>query len=317
VRPSQIFQEVTAISSTNLDNRLEGLRRQAAELGPGYQGRRREASRTERAALIAEFRSQGESPPPYLDIEPTWIERRAKLFEAGDYPDKGVTVTPRDLDRMVENFDLPVPILIEHAESPLELGFLTSVTAEDGELFGVLSLTEEAHALIERSGAKSLSVGLSADLGVIREVSLVRNPRVPSAQMFNDQLCFQIDVDLPVDWRAKYEAAIAAQRHDATRDRVHHWVASGKITPAQAPYARALLDQESGVQFDGDLVPIRDLVEKLIASQPCHAMLGEVAPQPAEDASSVLMLPEEVAFYRKHFPEVSLESIAQKRAPQT
>lgn len=276
-------------------------------------GRKRDADGAECRALANEFREQGENPPPYLEINSEWVERRAKLFEAGDYPDKGVKVTAQDLATMVSNFDLPVPVWIEHAESPLELGYLTEVSVEKGELFGTLSLTTEANNLIERSGARALSIGLSADLQQIREVSLVRFPRVKSAQLFDDSLRFDIQVDFGIDWRAKYEDAMRRQKKDVAEDQVAKWVSSGKITPGQAPFASALLVEETGVEFDGGLTSIRDLVSKLIAAQPRHGMMGEHAPQPIEDTSSVLMLPEEAAFYRKHFPDVSLESIAQKR----
>ncbi|MBC8064507.1 MAG: hypothetical protein H7Y17_06740 [Chlorobia bacterium] len=302
------------ITSTTVTDGAYLLLQKAAEMGPGYRGRKREASQAERENLASVFREQGESPPPYFDIDSQWIERRAKLFESGDYPDKGVTITQRDLERMAANFDLPVPVWIEHAESPLELGYLTEVAVEDGELFGLLALTQEANALIERSGAKSLSIGLSADLAQIREVSLVRFPRVASAQLFNDSILFESKIEFGIDWRAKYEEAMVIQRTHMAQEQIKKWIAKGQITPAQAPYATALLSQESGIEFNGGLIPIRDLVSKLIASQAQHGMFGEHAPQPIEDTSSVLMLPEEAAFYRKHFPDVSLEAIAQKRA---
>ena len=103
------------------------------------------------------FRQAGIEPP----APETWIERRAKLFHTGDFPDKGVTITQETLGALVRSFSEPVPVLIEHAESPLELGFLTSVEAIGDELFGTISLTPEANALVERSGARGLSLGLS------------------------------------------------------------------------------------------------------------------------------------------------------------
>ncbi len=45
-----------------------------------------------------------------------------------------------------------MPLLIEHATSPLELGYLTSVEADGGELFGTVALSAEANVLIEKSG---------------------------------------------------------------------------------------------------------------------------------------------------------------------
>ena len=105
--------------------------------------------------------------PAYLHTEHTWIDRRAKLFEVGEYPDKGVSVTPEMLRALDTNFDLPVPVLIEHARSPLELGYLTSIEVVGEELFGNVALTTEADALLAKSGARSLSVGLSGDLSSI------------------------------------------------------------------------------------------------------------------------------------------------------
>src|SRR5687767_10849414 len=114
-----------------------------------------------------------------------WIERSAKLFEAGEFPEKGVSITPEQLAGLAGAFQDPVPVLIEHSESPLELGYLTSVQVMGDELFGTVSFTPEAHVLVERSGARSLSLGLTPDLTRIREVSLVRNPRIESAQLFS------------------------------------------------------------------------------------------------------------------------------------
>ena len=65
----------------------------------------------------------------FLDKGPgaDWVRRRAKLFEAGDYPDKGVTVAPETLQALANGFSQPVPVLVEHAESPLQLGFLNFI----------------------------------------------------------------------------------------------------------------------------------------------------------------------------------------------
>lgn len=137
------------------------------------------------------------------------VRREAKLFEAGDYPDKGVTVLPEDLADLAARFQRPVPILIEHTDSPLALGFLESVRADGTELFGTVALSEEANCLIEQSGADSLSLGLSPDLREIQEVSLVRHPRVPSARLFAGPI---FHTKLPTrkteaDWQARAEAA--------------------------------------------------------------------------------------------------------------
>ncbi len=321
-------------------NERTGLLRQAAELGPGYLGKRRESSFTEREALA---QGLGEESPPYLLSGSAWIERRAKLFEAGEYPDKGVTVTPEHLTQLATSFDLPVPVLIEHSDSPLELGYLTAVEHAGNDLFGTLALTTEANALVERSGARSLSLGLAPDLTEIREVSLVRNPRVASAQLYTAELVFEAELDgeaptpnpLPQfpdeqdsefkagaekprdganEWQRKFhDLQRQRQEEDADR-RVAAFVAEGRLTPAQVPFARALLVSEDTIEFDGEKQPLAHLLVSMIQRQPPHQMFGERTPAPSVDYSSHLMMPEEVEFYNRHFPGVSLDEIAKKRS---
>lgn len=228
----------------------------------------------------------------HIDSSEAMIERRAKLFQAGDYPDKGVTITPNHLDGLVRNFAAPVPVLIEHADSPLRMGRLTAVERVGDELFGTLALTPEADALVERSGARSLSIGLAPDLSEIREVSLVRHPRVSDARLF-----------FVGDAQARREAAQVVQR----------FVKAGRLVPAQVPYAEAILANEATLEFAGDRTTLRNLLIAMIERQPPHALFTDLAPAAAEAASAHLMLPEEAAFYRRHFPEVSLDEIARRR----
>ena len=56
------------------------------------------------------------------------IEREAKLFEAGSYPDRGIEITEEDLDRIIANAS-EAPIRIEHTATPFDgaLGVLKSV----------------------------------------------------------------------------------------------------------------------------------------------------------------------------------------------
>jgi hypothetical protein len=264
-----------------------------------------------------------------------WVSRRAKLFEAGEYPDKGVTVTPDDLSRLATSFAEPVPVLIEHADSPLEIGLLTGVEVLGQELFGVVSLTPEANALVERSGARSLSVGLAADLSEIREVSLVRSPRVPTAQIYCDSVLFAGSLqdaelsgeelavavrevfasDAELVWRARYERLEREQVRQEAERKVGRWITEGRLTPAQAPIVAALLMSPGIVEFDGQSRPVSTLIEALVLRQPILALFTELAPGASADPSldSALLLPEEAAFYRRHFPDVSLEEIARRR----
>ena len=66
--------------------------------------------------------------------------RLAKLFETGEYPDKGLTVTVKDLDTWADSFR-PCPVKIEHTDSAFD-GVLGNVVKifrkgeESGQLPG-------------------------------------------------------------------------------------------------------------------------------------------------------------------------------------
>lgn len=242
-----------------------------------------------------------------------WVKRRAKLFEVGEYPDKGVTITSDHLEKLAANFENPVPVLIEHAKSPLELGLLTSVTVDGESLFGEVELSKEANALIEKSGAKSLSLGLSASLDRIKEVSLVKNPRVKSAQLFTNMLEFTAELEPLVDFRSRcneLESQLAAHEADAL---LAKYVREGKLTPSQVPFARALATQAGVIQFGDSEQSVRGLLMAILDRQAPHTLFDQMAPQGDADADSNLMLPEEASFYRKHFPHIALGEIAQRK----
>ncbi|HEY0868187.1 MAG TPA: hypothetical protein VGE01_12450 [Fimbriimonas sp.] len=285
------------------------------------QGFRRPLGPDARTALLARFAEAGEEPPNYLVVDTVWVDRPAKLFEAGDYPDKGVSITVDNLGELSEGFDLPVPVLIEHSESPLHLGYLTGVEPRGEELYGTISLTREADALIEQSGARSLSLGLSPDLKSIREVSLVRNPRVESARLFSSVM-FSGELGCA----PPPPAPLSSESHPGgppppapssicmqTEEGVRRWVREGRLVPAQVPFVRALLESSDAIEFDGSKRPLRQLVIAMVERQPPHALFCERIPASNGEANDNLLLPEEAEFYRRHFPDVSLNEIARRR----
>lgn len=282
--------------------------------GPGYRGDRQRLPAAERAKIAEGLRQAGIDVPAYLEGGSHWVDRKAKLFEAGEYPDKGVTVAPEDLQRLAGGFDMPVPVLIEHADSPLEIGYLTDVEASGNELFGTIALTEEADRLVEKSGARSLSLGLSPDLLQIREVSLVRNPRVESAQLFSGTVCFAGSLcELPgTDWRARHEALRSEVDRERAEREVGAFVKAGKLTPAQAPFAQALMSAGDTIEFGGEVRPIRQLLIAMLERQPPMGLFSETVPDISVGSEGGL-LPEEAEFYRRHFPDVSLEEIAVRK----
>ena len=58
------------------------------------------------------------------------IEREAKLFEAGSYPDRGIEITEEDLDSIVANTH-EAPVRIEHIDTPFDgaVGVLSGLYA--------------------------------------------------------------------------------------------------------------------------------------------------------------------------------------------
>ena len=117
------------------------------------------------------------------------VEREAKLFEAGDYPDKGVSITEEELDAMVAAHPAEgVPIKVEHSETPFDgaLGTVQAIYRRGKELFGKIRFPRSAWDFLEAAGAKALSCGVKRDKTGITEVSIVCNPRVADARIFAD-----------------------------------------------------------------------------------------------------------------------------------
>ena len=121
-----------------------------------------------------------------IELSEEHVEKDAKLFEAGNYEDKGIEVTEADLERIAEftQADLPLPIRVEHSEGPLHLGVLAKVWRKGSELLGRLVFTKQAWELVRSCGARKISIALRRDKNGIAEVSLVSHPRIADAVVF-------------------------------------------------------------------------------------------------------------------------------------
>ena len=288
---------------TTIEPEATSLLMKAASFGPGLRGRRSQGTESERKQIKEGLKNLGLDPPVFLDHDQTWIDRRAKLFETGDYPDKGVTVTVGTLKQLEQSFQLPVPVLIEHAKSPLQLGYLTDVHVEGHELFGVLSLSKEANDLIEASSAHSLSLGLCPELKTIQEVSLVKNPRILTARLFTGTVFAQ-----EPDWKHEFAALQARIETQKARDRIDELVQAGKVLPIQAEMATALMGQAGSVVFDGESVPVSKLVVDMLEVGRPHGLFQSHAPVVATPQSP--FGPEQRAFYDRYFAGLDLQDIA-------
>lgn len=278
-------------------------------MGPGFRGHTENGDQGSRDALAKAITELGHEPPPYLTNPVAWNHRDAKLFEAGDYPDKGLTVTPDQMASWVSAFDLPVPIWIEHGKHPLELGYVTAVRVEGSDLKGTVALTPEANALVDKSKAHRLSIGLSPELDSIREVSLVRNPRVPGARLF----CKDTVAMPGCAWTDSVQDRLNEYELRETRRKIENFLKEGRLVPAQASAATALLRCQEPVVFDNAHVPVATLVESLLQNATPHTLFGETAPGSAGEDNR--LDPSHEQYFRRHFPGLNLEEIAKRLRP--
>lgn len=116
-------------------------------------------------------------------IEPEYVERDADLFEAGEYPDKCMTVKPEDLDILAQSPD--VPVMIEHSGGPIRIGIATAFERVGNWLKGKLKLVREASELMDKVGIHGVSVAVTQDLSRLLEVSWTGSPRVQGARVYS------------------------------------------------------------------------------------------------------------------------------------
>ena len=199
--------------------------------------------------------SSGESASAWLAFAE--IQKRpALLFRAGEYPDKGVSITPADLDAVVARFHAAAArgercaVKVEHVDTPLDpLGDVLGVYHDgSGCLYGMLGFSAGIAAHLEARRVQDVSVALlrlpEEEGGgfALKEVSVVFSARVPGAGFLSAE---QVSAKL-----AEFKAA-------------------GKVTPAMEPHAAALLAAPGVVTFsDGSQLPVQAEVLALLSALP-------------------------------------------------
>ncbi len=257
------------------------------------------------------------------------MERDAKLFEAGEYPDRGLTVTEAHLDQLVQSFTDAAPVLLEHLAGGWVVGSLKRVWKRGKELFGRVQLLPEAAALIQRLGIRGLSVGLTPDLQRILEVSVTAAPRVADARLWSDACRFtahwvapeagegeeQMNEESVVGAEETPQPSVSAptdaSRVDAERDALlTGWMQRGRLTPAAAPYARALL-QATGtmVRFGEESLDAATLFRKLMEAMPALDLYSERALTVPDD--DMPFTDEQRAWLLRHWGDVPLKTLAE------
>lgn len=218
------------------------------------------------------------------------VEKDAKIFEVGDYPDKEIQVTEADLDAMVENF-AEVPVKVEHTDSPLDpLGTVKRIWRQGRELFARLAFPRDLASFLERRGIKRLSVALFQDPLRLAEVSLVLSPRVADAALFGQPNVEHRTSNVErriggevTDGMTDSEKEIAelrfALRVKDVEAKLAELKAQGKIVPASEPQAREILLQGDGkITFGDEEVSISRVFERFLEAQPKVVVFGELAP---------------------------------------
>lgn len=246
------------------------------------------------------------------------VEREAKLFEAGSYPDKGLEVSEEQLQALVDGFVTPVPLVVEHHSNGWQIGVLKALWRRGKELFGRLALLPEAEALLKRLGISGISVAVTPDVRRIVEVSVTTTPRVADARLMSAEgLAFSGEIVWTEVTRMEQEMEALRQRAEAAefalRERqveeaLQRWQRLGKLTPAAREMAKTLLLQGTqAVQFAGSSASVAEVFARFVEALPPMVTFGELAP--VNEDKHTLSVQEE-AFLRKHWGDMPLEQIA-------
>jgi hypothetical protein len=199
------------------------------------------------------------------------MERDARLLVAGDYPGKNLKVTEADLDALVANFSGPVPVKVEHIDSPLDpLGLVERVWRDGAELRGRIKFPAEMAAFLSKRDAHKLSVGLLKEpQWKLLEASLTLTPHVPTATLLSDGEKVEL---------VHLRQQVRKQTVDA---QIAELKASGKVIPATEALARVLLSAEEAAVVtlsDGVAQPVAATFRLFLDAQPPLIRLGEIAP---------------------------------------
>jgi hypothetical protein len=143
------------------------------------------------------------------------------IFRAGRYPDKCGEVTADNLRAIVANFPAEgVPVIDTHYDDTFMGALLEEDSTrlvrvwtenDDTELHGEMSVPGWL-AFAARNVVKKVSVGLTAGLNALREISLVLNPRVVDAAVFHRDAAIAFSMTPEVITRVRSSKPALAQQ---------------------------------------------------------------------------------------------------------
>jgi hypothetical protein len=209
--------------------------------------------------------------PASVNLSDGIMERDARLLVVGTYPAKNLTVTEADLDALVTNFSGPVPVKVEHIDSPLDpLGVVERVWRVGSELFGRVKFPASMGTFLSERGAAKLSVGLLKEpVWKLLEASLTLTPHVPSATLLSDSERGEL---------VHLRQAVRRQTVDA---QIVELKLSGRVIPATEALARVLLSSEESavvtLSDGGAAVSVPQAFYQFLKSQPPLVRLSELA----------------------------------------
>lgn len=184
------------------------------------------------------------------------VIRDAKLFEAGAYPDKGLTASESDLDAMVAAFARvgSLPVRVQHGVSPWDgkMGRVVSVWRVGKELMGKIAWPSEVWAFLCAMGTKALSVGLSKAKELV-EVSIVDVPRVLTARCFGDSMPADGVVGFNFEFESDAGGVIVGEFSAEVQAAIKAAEDRGKVAGAA----------EAKTQFDAQVAPLAKEVADL------------------------------------------------------
>ena len=205
------------------------------------------------------------------------VERDARLLVAGSYPAKKLEVTEADIDALVANFSEPVPVKVEHIDSPLDpLGHVQAVWRDGAQLLGRVRFPAAMAAFLSQRGAEKLSVGLLREPAwKLLEASLTLRPHVASATLLSEEP----PPSLPLRNGEGLEAELIQLRAERLEGQIVGLKAAGRLVPAAEPLARALLTAPAVVTLSEGKEPetLGQVFLRFLEAQPPVVPMGEVA----------------------------------------
>ena len=212
------------------------------------------------------------SSPEILTLADGETERDAVLLECCTLADKRLTITEADLDGIVARFTGPVPVKLEHIDTPLDpLGTVQRVWRDGKRLLGKIALPPDVAALVRARGCKGLSCGLSREPLALAELSLVLKPRLAAATLLSEGDAAEL---------TRLRAEAQTHRAERVETQIVALKLAGKIVPATEAAARVLLgagEVEVVTLASGGTQAVSAAFLTYLAAQPVVITLGELA----------------------------------------